>query len=171
MGKKKKLKELVKRLRDENDDLKAELEDRLDQVLAYGEKLCALRETHAMQLAAISTASIQNTMSTIRDRIDYKSPFYTQAYSDVCAAVDREMVLIESLSRDNRLKRYLAFYRDQGMKFFIGSFNSLLQAKDALYEAVNSDGKSWDTEWGMVWDSFRSKEAWESSEAVLVGGV
>jgi hypothetical protein len=50
-----------------------------------------LRETHALQLAAISTASVQNTETTVKDRIDRDNPYWTQAYGDVCAAVDREM--------------------------------------------------------------------------------
>jgi hypothetical protein len=49
------------------------------------------KETHTMQLAAIMTASMQNTESTIKDRIDRSSPYWTQAYADVCVAVDREI--------------------------------------------------------------------------------
>lgn len=49
------------------------------------------REEHALQLAAISTASIQNTEAAVRERITRENPYWTRAYEDVCIAVDREM--------------------------------------------------------------------------------
>lgn len=49
-------------------------------------------ELRIMQLAAISTAAGQNTVSSTSNRITPKSPYYTAAYADVCRAVDREMV-------------------------------------------------------------------------------
>jgi hypothetical protein len=48
-------------------------------------------EVHRMQLAAISTATLQNSDSTIKDRIDGHSPYWSPAYADTCRAVDREM--------------------------------------------------------------------------------
>lgn len=48
-------------------------------------------ETHTMQLAAISTASMQNTESTVKDRIGNDNPYWSVAYEDTCKAVDREM--------------------------------------------------------------------------------
>lgn len=58
---------------------------------ALDEQHRADEELHIMQLAAISTASIQNTETTVKDRIDKDSPYCTTAYLDVCRAVDREM--------------------------------------------------------------------------------
>lgn len=52
-----------------------------------------LRERHLLQLAAISTATLQNTVSARADRITPDNPYYTVAYGDVCRAVDREMEL------------------------------------------------------------------------------
>lgn len=52
----------------------------------------------AMLLAAISTASIQNTPESAKQRIGRDSPYWTQAYADVCVAVDREMALLASRS-------------------------------------------------------------------------
>lgn len=49
------------------------------------------KEVHMMQLAGISTASIQNTETTVKDRIDRSSPYWSTAYADTCVAVDREM--------------------------------------------------------------------------------
>jgi hypothetical protein len=44
-----------------------------------------------MEIAAIMTASIQNTPTAIKHRIGPDNPFWSQAYADVCRAVDREM--------------------------------------------------------------------------------
>lgn len=49
------------------------------------------RDFHVMQLAAISTASIQNTEKSKLDRITAENDYCSQAYLDVCAAIDREM--------------------------------------------------------------------------------
>ena len=65
-------------------------------------------EQHLMELAAISTATIQNTEATIKDRISSDNPFCTQAYLDVCKAVDREMSLIESVKRLTNTIRFFA---------------------------------------------------------------
>ena len=54
-------------------------------------------EQHVLQLAAIMTASIQNTDISIKDRITKDNPYWTVAYSDVCHAIDREMKLIKEL--------------------------------------------------------------------------
>lgn len=51
----------------------------------------AVQEHHAMKLAAISVACLQNTRSSIAERIDASNPYWTVAYGDVCAAVDREI--------------------------------------------------------------------------------
>lgn len=71
-------------MRDERDQEKA----RADKAEA---NLTADCQTQIMQLAAISTAAYQNTPSTVKDRIDEDSPYWTVAYGDVCRAVDREI--------------------------------------------------------------------------------
>lgn len=48
-------------------------------------------EKTAQLLAAISVASIQNTRESAKDRIGKDNPYWTDAYGDVCIAVDREM--------------------------------------------------------------------------------
>jgi len=60
------------------------------------------RELRIMQLAAISTAAIQNTETTIKDRIGSDNPYYSTAYVDTCRAVDREM---EHRAEIERLKK------------------------------------------------------------------
>lgn len=49
------------------------------------------QEMHTMQLAAISTASIQNTEASKAERIGRDNPYWTVAYGDVCTAIDREI--------------------------------------------------------------------------------
>ena len=56
-----------------------------------GQTIARLQELSSLQLAGISTASIQNTDATVKDRITRENPYWTQAYGDVCRAVDREM--------------------------------------------------------------------------------
>jgi hypothetical protein len=65
-------------------------------------ELRKIDEAHGLQLAAISTATFQNTPDTIKDRIGQDNPYWTVAYGDVCRAVDREMLLRE----ENRKLRY-----------------------------------------------------------------
>jgi hypothetical protein len=55
-------------------------------------------EHTAMLLAAISVAAMCNTReSAAKQRIDKSSPYWTAAYGDVVAAVEREMALREKL--------------------------------------------------------------------------
>jgi hypothetical protein len=61
------------------------------------EQADARDETQTMQLAAIMTASIQNTPSTRQERIARDHPYWSVAYSDVCVAIDREIALREQL--------------------------------------------------------------------------
>lgn len=56
-------------------------------------------EDFIIKLAAISTASIQNTKKTIVDRLEPDHPYYTIAYGDVCAAIDREIQAREKLAK------------------------------------------------------------------------
>lgn len=54
-------------------------------------EVAAIEELRIMQLAGISTASVQNTEASAKDRIDESNPFWSVAYADVCRAIDREM--------------------------------------------------------------------------------
>lgn len=56
-------------------------------------------ELRDMQMAAISTATLQNTPGTRLARIDRNNPYWTPAYADVCLAIDREIILIQQTSR------------------------------------------------------------------------
>lgn len=76
-----------------------------------------LRELHIMQLAGISTACLQNTERSIKDRIGRDNPYWTVAYGDACVAIDREMALraeCERLGKDAReLKKLAADAQDE----------------------------------------------------------
>lgn len=63
------------------------------------QELRSVEELRIMNLAAISTASIQNTESTIKERITNDNPYWTVAYADVCRAIDREMELRNKLEQ------------------------------------------------------------------------
>lgn len=79
------------------------IDSELDQLRADNARLVGelkeLQELHNMQLAGISTASLQNTESTVKDRINRDNPYWTVAYGDVCVAVDREMKHRNDLQR------------------------------------------------------------------------
>lgn len=55
-------------------------------------------ETSRMQMAACMTATFQNTAESAKERIGKDHPCWTQAYADVCAAVDREIALRDELA-------------------------------------------------------------------------
>jgi septal ring factor EnvC (AmiA/AmiB activator) len=57
------------------------------------------RELRVMQLAAITTASLQNTEESLKERITSGNPYYSEAYAHACRAVDREMALRRELER------------------------------------------------------------------------
>lgn len=61
-------------------------------------ELAEAREQHTIELAAISLATIQNTESSRKDRIDRSNSYCTQSYLDVCRAVDREIELSGQLT-------------------------------------------------------------------------
>jgi hypothetical protein len=71
----------------------------VEALSAENERLRAELENHIMQLAAISTASIQNTEASAADRITAQNPYYSTAYADVCRAIDREMALRAELAK------------------------------------------------------------------------
>jgi hypothetical protein len=59
--------------------------------MEFARQLEAKLEIAQMQLAACMTATLQNTETTIKDRIGRDNPYWCQAYADVCTSVDREM--------------------------------------------------------------------------------
>ena len=59
--------------------------------------LAYMKEEMAIKLAAISTASIQNTKASTLERIPKDNPYWTVAYGDVCVALDREIKLLKTL--------------------------------------------------------------------------
>lgn len=64
---------------------------KIQQALSARSETRQIDEHTALQLAAISVASIQNTRDTAKQRIGKDSPYWTQTYEDVCTAVEREM--------------------------------------------------------------------------------
>lgn len=64
-------------------------------------------ELEAMRLAAISTATIQNTIGSKAERIGRNNPYWTQAYEDVCVAVDREIKHRDEAAHMRRVIGYL----------------------------------------------------------------
>lgn len=77
----------------------SEAVDAASELITLRAQLSAERELRLMQLAACSTTAIQNTASSVADRIGADNPYYTVAYGDVCTAVDREMALREQLAQ------------------------------------------------------------------------
>lgn len=68
-------------------------------VIIERDKLRAECELQMMQMAAVMTASMQNTQSTVKDRITRENPYYSQGYEDVCRAIDREIEHREAAER------------------------------------------------------------------------
>lgn len=67
------------------------------------ERKCAKQaeemEVLRVQLAACMTAAALNTRTTSNDRINRDNPYWSQAYADVCAAVDREIAHREKVEQ------------------------------------------------------------------------
>lgn len=62
-----------------------------------------LREFYQMQLAAISTVSMQNTHQTVKGRVLKDTPYWTVAYGDVCRRVDSEIYFRERCEQLEKL--------------------------------------------------------------------
>lgn len=60
-----------------------------------------------MRLAACGVAAMQNTPSSIAGRITQDNPYWSASYHDVCAAVNREILLAERIGRAFRSAREL----------------------------------------------------------------
>lgn len=69
-----------------------------DAAIGLREERDEQAESHRMQLVAISAATLANTESTIKTRLDGPHRYWTPAYQDVCDAVDREMKLRDQLT-------------------------------------------------------------------------
>lgn len=89
-------------------------------------------ERFALKFAAIMTVSIQNTREAIKQRISVDNPYWTVAYSDVCAAVDRE---IRERERAEEAERRLAEARPSAKAVAIAKW-----ALDPNYEESTSIG-------------------------------
>ena len=67
-----------------------------------GEEIARLRaevETERLRLAACGVAAMQNTVSSITQRLTRDNPYWSASYGDVCGAVDREMNLRDEVER------------------------------------------------------------------------
>jgi len=71
---------------------------------------CEEVETERLRLAACGVAAMQNTESTIKDRLIPDNPHYSASYGDVCRAVDREMALRSELEQ-TKVARLLSYDR------------------------------------------------------------
>ncbi|MCY2967033.1 MAG: hypothetical protein NT069_25925 [Planctomycetota bacterium] len=81
--------------------------NRLKKLDAETRELKRQIEVLNMQLAACSTASKQNTRDSVSKRLAKHSPYWSVAYSDVCEAVDREMMNRErAQSAEIELQKY-----------------------------------------------------------------
>ena len=62
-------------------------------------RLRAEVETERLRLAACGVAAMQNTVSSITQRLTRDNPYWSASYGDVCGAVDREMTLRAEIER------------------------------------------------------------------------
>ncbi len=69
------------------------------ELKAENARLLADAKVAQMQLVACMAATVQNTATTIKDRIARGHPYWSQAYADVCTAIDREMRLLADKAR------------------------------------------------------------------------
>jgi hypothetical protein len=99
----------------------------IDFVLRVEQSAKEFDEFRVLQLAAISTAALQNTEASVRDRIDRDNVYWTAAYGDVCKAVDREMAL---RAENAKLRYNLDRAGPNPERDFVEEANRLLAAKD-----------------------------------------
>ncbi len=85
-----------------------------------------------MRMAAVMTACTQNTWASQKDRIGRGHAYWTQCYGDVCAAIDREILL-----RQERDK--LAGYYDSIVKTI--GHDQILKAYDVQGKLLMSETK------------------------------
>lgn len=99
------------------------------------------REAHDMQLAAIMTATFQNTVSTIKDRIGSDNPYWTVAYGDVCRAVDREMALRDELAPYKLEPLALALRFHEVYERLAPSFGYETRTETRVFDPESKNGK------------------------------
>lgn len=106
-------------------------------------KLKEAEEKRVMELAGISTASIQNTVKSIKERIGKSNPYWTVAYGDVCIAIDREIYLRAKLKIVVEAGRALIKAQDKPISDF-DNFNAWLGNKRDKILALDKTLKSLD---------------------------
>lgn len=77
-------------------------------------ELSSYADLMAMRMAAISAASYQNTEATRKERIDRWNDYWTPAYGDVCAAVDREIAIKRNAAWTCALHAYPYGFSEDG---------------------------------------------------------
>ena len=90
----------IARLRDECDRLWTDRLTHQEQAATAREERTRLElelDAERMRLAACGVAALMNTPDTAAQRIGRDNPYWSASYGDVCAAVDREMLLREKL--------------------------------------------------------------------------
>ena len=84
---------------------------------ALGNGLSSLdEELRIMQLAAISTVLLQNTIESAKERIIKGNPYWTVAYQDACDAVDREIKLRSQLEKAEKALNEILTYQKHTRK-------------------------------------------------------
>jgi len=112
-------------------------------------ELEAQLELSRMQVAAVMTATVQNSESTIKDRIGRDHHYWTQAYADVCIAVDREVAHRkerERLEKENAELRATNEHLSENLRLKIAAYQEcdqlraqVVRLREALKE-INTIG-------------------------------
>lgn len=114
------------------------------------------RDLRITQLAAISTATLQNTESSRKDRIDDSNPYWSAAYGDTCRAIDREMELRQQIEelRSKLANLLCRIHRDGGH-----------------YLQMHGLEKAWSDADEIVSDLLHQRDQLQSDKRELVEGV
>ena len=105
------------------------LEEQIAEVIAQMRQEI---DTWMIKLAACSSAALQNTETTVKDRLTKDNPYWSAAYGDVCAAVDREMKLRQDLE-ECRDKLFIAYDKVQRLSEVVEiTMKDLEECKDAI---------------------------------------
>lgn len=73
-------------------EMQEKLTTQLSEVRAERDEANLEVEDLTLKLAGCGVAAMQNTISTIKDRLRPGDKYYCASYGDVCRAVDREMI-------------------------------------------------------------------------------
>ena len=94
-------------MNDINKDLIEGVSQTVDLVKQLAEKdkhIAEMEETRLLQLVAISTISLCNTKeSLLKQSLEADSPYWTVAFDDVKSAMEREIKLLEIISKAREL--------------------------------------------------------------------